>query len=61
MVTEVLVWALMLTNKKPEVIEVYNTELDCRQDMREARKAVPEAKLKCVPHWSTERPTRIKL
>jgi hypothetical protein len=56
MVTEVLVWAMILTNHQNRIIEIYNTELVCRQDMREARRAVPEAELKCVPRHSIERP-----
>ena len=56
--TEVLVWAVVLLNRgKPEVVEVYNTELVCRQEMREARKVYPQAELRCVPKWSAERPT----
>jgi hypothetical protein len=58
MVTEVLLWALIVTNahKGPQVIEVYDNERLCRQDMREAAIAVREAKLKCVPKYSPERP-----
>lgn len=40
MVTEVLVWAMILTNHQNRIIEIYNTELVCHQDMREARRAV---------------------
>jgi hypothetical protein len=39
-------------------MEVYNNELLCRQEMREVRKAVPEAELKCVPRYSMERPQK---
>jgi hypothetical protein len=61
MVTEVLVWAMIVTNPEAGrgsnvVVEVYNNELLCRQDMREAARAVPEAKLKCVPKYSMQRP-----
>jgi hypothetical protein len=56
MVTEVLVWALIVTNNGPETVNVYDKELICRQDMREAHRALPEAKLKCVPRHSMQRP-----
>lgn len=56
MVTEVLVWALIVTNGDNDVVEIYTNELLCTQEMREARKAVPEAKLKCVPRYSLDRP-----
>jgi hypothetical protein len=56
MVTEVLVWAMIVTNRGNRIIEIYNTELLCRQEMREARKAVPQAELKCVPRYSLDRP-----
>jgi hypothetical protein len=59
-VTELLVWAMIVTNPGrghgPQVVEVYNNELLCRRDMREAARAVPEAKLKCVPRYSMQRP-----
>jgi hypothetical protein len=56
MVTEVLVWAMTLTNHQNRIIEIHNNELLCRQDMREAHKAVPEAELKCVPRYSLDHP-----
>ena len=56
MVTEVLVWALIVANRNNAVVEIYNNELLCRQDMREARKAVPEAELRCVPRYSLDHP-----
>ena len=56
MVTEVMVWALVVLNQGAQVVEVYDKELLCRQDMREARKAEPEAELKCVPRYSLDHP-----
>ncbi len=56
MVTEVLVWALIVTNRNNTVIEIYNTELVCRQEARELQRAVPEAELTCVPYHSMVRP-----
>jgi hypothetical protein len=58
MITEVLIWAMILTNRENQVVEIYNTELVCRQEMREALKSVPEAELKCVPRRSMERPVK---
>jgi hypothetical protein len=56
MVTEVLVWAMIMTNNHNAVVEVYNNEKQCRQDAREVMRALPEAKLKCVPRHSMQRP-----
>jgi hypothetical protein len=56
MVTEVLVWAIILTNRNNAAVEVYDNELLCRQEMRELELAVPQARLKCVPRYSTRRP-----
>jgi hypothetical protein len=55
-VTEVMIWALILTNRKNDVVEIYHSELLCRQEMLEVRKAVPQAKFKCVPRHSLNRP-----
>jgi hypothetical protein len=44
------------TGRATQVVEVYSNELLCRQNMREVRRAVPEAKLKCVPRHSMQRP-----
>lgn len=62
MVTEILVWALLVTDghKRPMAVEVYNSELLCRQDMREVRQAVPDAVLACAPRRSMARPQQDK-
>jgi hypothetical protein len=58
MVTEVLVWALILANEpKRPVVEIYTTELLCRQDARELRKIFPDHPITCVPRRSMERPS----
>jgi hypothetical protein len=56
MVTEILVWALVLSKQPNKLVEIYSTETACRQDAREARKTVPEILVTCIPHRSTERP-----
>jgi hypothetical protein len=57
MVTEVLVWAMIMTNNHNAVVEVYNNEKQCRQDAREVMRALPEAKVACVVHRrSLQRP-----
>jgi len=57
MVTEVLVWALILANEpKRPTVEIYTTELVCRQDAKELRKALPGHPVTCVPRRSMERP-----
>jgi hypothetical protein len=56
MVTEVLVWAMIMTNNHNRIVEVYNNELLCRQDAREVRRALPEAEVKCVPRYAPNHP-----
>jgi hypothetical protein len=56
MVTEIIIWALILTEQPKRVVEIYNNELLCRQDARELRKALPDHPVKCVPRRSMERP-----
>jgi hypothetical protein len=61
-VTEVLVWALIVTSHHNSVVDIYSTELVCREDLREARKTVEArtagAELACVVRRSMERPKR---
>jgi hypothetical protein len=40
MVTEVLVWAMIVTSHGNRVVEIYDKEVLCRQEMREARRAI---------------------
>ena len=56
MVTEVLVWALVLRQQPREVIEIYTTEQMCRRDAREARRTVPDVEVECIQRYSMERP-----
>jgi Mg-chelatase subunit ChlI len=56
MLTEVLVWALILRQKPKEVIEIYATEQMCRRDAMEARRTVPEVEVECVQRYSMEHP-----
>jgi hypothetical protein len=56
MVTEVLIWALILTERPKVAVEIYNNELLCRQDAKEVRKALPDHPVTCVPRRSTGRP-----
>jgi hypothetical protein len=57
MVSEILVWALVLKNDPHRVVDIYNTELVCRQDLREVRKMEPHQQWVCMVRRSMERPT----
>lgn len=56
MVTELLVWALVATSNRDAIVEIYNTELVCRRDLREVRRMQPEEKWACVVRKSMGRP-----
>jgi hypothetical protein len=58
MVTEILVWALVLREQPKQVVQIYATEIACRNDAREATRLAPEIPLICVPRHSMERPRR---
>jgi hypothetical protein len=56
MVTEVLVWAMILASGDKHTLAVYDNELLCRQEMQEVRRAAPDVEVRCIPKWSTARP-----
>jgi hypothetical protein len=58
MVTEVLVWALVLSKQPRQVVEIYTTEIACRQEATEAGRLAPEVPVKCIQRYSMKRPRR---
>ena len=56
MVTEILVWALVATSNHNALVDIYQTELVCRRDLREVRKMRPDNQWACVVRKSMERP-----
>ena len=55
-IAEAMLLAIVVTNGHNRVIGVYDSELLCRQDMREVRKLAPEVELKCVRRRTMRRP-----
>jgi hypothetical protein len=56
MVTELLVWALVLKENPSKVVDIYSVERICLRDAREAYKVMPDHPVVCVPRRSMQRP-----